>query len=492
MRTRTCVALLIGCLTLTCPAPASWAIFCDKVVDRTDDPGAGGAACTAAPNDCSLRGAIASAAPNQVVCLPTTGTYQIASELDISQNLTLHGDPAADIVVQPAGGASIRVFHVHAGVTATIQNLTVRNGVSNYGDAGGGIYNEGTLTATSVTVRDCSMLGAFAGAGIFHAGTLLTLNGCLIQGNTGWSGGGLAATAPTIISNSTFDGNHANGTTASGGGIYVFNGGSVDATATAFTSNDNITGNGGGICAASGTTTTLKRCGLSGNTTHYNGGAVSARGIFIAVNSTFSGNQAGAGGGGIFLENIDSGSHVSFCTLADNTADSDADNAGNGGGLYANMGSSAGILQLKGNAIAGNTDASPAPSPIHPDVSLGGGYTGNVHSLGSNFIGANDGAGTLFPLGNPNGSGDFAGSAAALLDPKFGPLADNGGPTLTHALLPGSPLVNNGPQPCTDAAGNSITQDQRGEPRPMGGRADIGAYESAFGVILAPVYLLLL
>jgi hypothetical protein len=56
-------------------------------------------------------------------------------------------------------------------------------------------------------------------------------------------------------------------------------------------------------------------------------------------------------------------------------------------------------------------------------------------------------------------------------DPKLGPLADNGGPTLTMAQLPGSPAI--------DAGNTSLapTTDQRGVPRPFSLAADIGAFE---------------
>ena len=53
----------------------------------------------------------------------------------------------------------------------------------------------------------------------------------------------------------------------------------------------------------------------------------------------------------------------------------------------------------------------------------------------------------------------------------LGPLWDNGGPTLTHALLPGSPAINAGDDSAAPAT------DQRGVPRPQGLRSDIGAYE---------------
>jgi len=58
------------------------------------------------------------------------------------------------------------------------------------------------------------------------------------------------------------------------------------------------------------------------------------------------------------------------------------------------------------------------------------------------------------------------------LDPKLGPLQANGGPTLTLALLPGSPAIDMGGNPA------NLMLDQRGVPRVENGRADIGAVES--------------
>jgi len=66
--------------------------------------------------------------------------------------------------------------------------------------------------------------------------------------------------------------------------------------------------------------------------------------------------------------------------------------------------------------------------------------------------------------------------------PHLGSLADNGGPTWTQALLPGSPAIDAGnPGGCTNPLGALLTKDQRGFPRPAFGghsfRCDIGAYE---------------
>jgi hypothetical protein len=64
------------------------------------------------------------------------------------------------------------------------------------------------------------------------------------------------------------------------------------------------------------------------------------------------------------------------------------------------------------------------------------------------------------------------------LDARLGPLADNNGPTLTHALLDGSPAIDTVPLGvCVDVAGNPLATDQRGKRRPSGTACDTGAYE---------------
>jgi hypothetical protein len=63
-------------------------------------------------------------------------------------------------------------------------------------------------------------------------------------------------------------------------------------------------------------------------------------------------------------------------------------------------------------------------------------------------------------------------------DPMLGPLQDNGGPTMTHALLPGSVAIDRiPPSLCVDADGQPLTEDQRGEPRPGRTMCDVGAFE---------------
>jgi len=84
-------------------------------------------------------------------------------------------------------------------------------------------------------------------------------------------------------------------------------------------------------------------------------------------------------------------------------------------------------------------------------------------SGGHNVVGGSDTCG----FDNPTDMVGVSSSALAL-----GPLADNGGPTMTHALLPGSIAIDAIPELMCEVA-----EDQRGEPRPAGGMCDIGAFE---------------
>jgi hypothetical protein len=102
---------------------------------------------------------------------------------------------------------------------------------------------------------------------------------------------------------------------------------------------------------------------------------------------------------------------------------------------------------------------------MHPDIS--GGLLA-INSLVEST------AGTTFAAGSAN---NLAG-----VDPLLGPLANNGGPTKTHALLPGSPAINHGANPA------GLTFDQRGSPflRAFGGGVDIGAFELILDAPVSP------
>jgi hypothetical protein len=212
-------------------------------------------------------------------------------------------------------------------------------------------------------------------------------------------------------------------------------------------SNSTLSGNsatyGGGIYNDHGILT-VSNSTLSGNSATYDGGGIYNSFYSVTVsNSTFSGNSAGFGsfsglGGAIYNQAT---LILSNCTFSGNSAA--PTRSGIGGGIY-NIG---GLLHAWNNIIADNTASS------GPDL---WGYLG---SLGHNLIGSTGGAAGFDPTDLLN------------VRPLLGPLQNNGGPTQTMALLPGSPAIDAG-----DTTGAPDT-DQRGFPRIVGGTIDIGAFE---------------
>jgi hypothetical protein len=172
----------------------------------------------------------------------------------------------------------------------------------------------------------------------------------------------------------------------------------------------------------------------------------------VAINSTFSGNDGGVTGGGIKVVGT---TELYNVTIANNEA-------GTGGGVYI---PGAGILYAKNSIFSDNLDS--APGTPNADCS------GTLNSLGYNLIGDPSGCTIVGTTGN------IIGASADL-----NPLQNNGGPTLTHALQPGSPAIDAGePNDCTDADGEPLYVDQRGFARPVDGdgngsaRCDMGAFE---------------
>ena len=194
----------------------------------------------------------------------------------------------------------------------------------------------------------------------------------------------------------------------------------------------NTTQNGGGISNSG--TLTIEDSTISGNTTTLNGGGIEnfTTGSLNLTNTTISGNTAnGAGGGGIL--NTAGTLNINNSTITDNNT------TGNGGGI-----STGATANIADSIVAGNT----ANSNSNCDFT-----GGTFNDLGNNIT--NDAT-------CPFGSGQN-------IDPLLGPLADNGGLTQTHALLPGSPAVDNSG---TCGLGN----DQRGENREVND-CDTGSFE---------------
>jgi hypothetical protein len=429
----------------------------NQVVTNHNDQGTG-----------SLRAAIANAASGDTITftLPTPNTITLTTgELFIDKNLVITG-PGADLLTvardSTADSLEFPIFLINAGHFAvTISGLTISNG-SNAGVIssanGGGLDNQ---SSGIVNISECTFSENQAyddGGGLCQNGSGTTnLTDCIFSGNgtVAGFGGGLAvedSDSSVNLLRCIIDSNTAG---YSGAGIYSFGGSSVTMTDSTISNNfltaSDGAGDGSGIFNTG--TLTLERCTIANNTNQRgSGGGIQNQGVLTANNSTFFGNTAEFNGGAI--EN-DGPAIITNCTITDNTA-SQASPYGivNGGGGISVFGNSFAVAMLKSTIVAENH------SPTNPDVA---GLSGGIASSGYNLVGDGTG-GTITPA-----TGDQIGTFESPIDPLLGPLADNGGPTKTCALLAGSPAINAG-DPDAPAV------DQRNYDRQDA--PDIGAFES--------------
>jgi hypothetical protein len=353
-------------------------------------------------------------------------------------NCTLTGNSSG------ARGGAIQNQGSSASVaTATVTNCIISNNTSGYG---GGISNYGAPETTSLTLTNGSVTGnttLFSGGGIDNVGTL-QVSTCTISHNTvtdGFvgAGGGIYSTGygHITVSYSTVSGNSA----TYGGGVGLEQGDSTMVISDSTLSSNNAKYSGGAFYNYGGATVTMTNCTLSGNAISngtgggggiYNEGTGHNLARIDVINSTIAGNSAGVGGG---IRN---------------------------GGYPANT-----IVTLV------NTVLKTGQSGTNIVNSLGGRLTSLGHNLSSDSAEGDTGTG---PGGLLNAAGDIRN-----MDPQLGMLANNGGVTQTHALLPWSPAINSG----DDA--RAPTVDQRGVSRV--GVSDRGAFEfeiaipSSFGNI---------
>jgi hypothetical protein len=507
------IVALVMAVVLASPA---WAAT--FTVDRIDDPDLSTTPtaddCTDAANDCSLRGAITAANANagdDTIDIGVSGELNLTAALpDLSTNIEIVG-PGADqlTVTRPDTAENFRIFTVTGDTTVvTISGMTISNGNA-VGDFGGGILNDddGNLTVTDSTISGNT--ADLDGGGIDNDGEgNLTVTGSTISGNTADGDGGGIQTDTTpgtvTVTDSTISGN----TAERGGGIANGDDGNLtvtDSTISGNTASSSFGSAGGGIFSNHDGNLTVTDSTISDNTAAGGTGEFSSGGegggIYYSTSaanltvtdSTISGNTAAAGseasqggeGGGILSDtNIeDATTTITNSTISGNTADGDG---AIGGGVYNTFG----LTVIEFSTITNNTAPEGLGSGVASSVDNFDSTNFTSTEVLSSIISANQGTDVDFVegttntflsrgynlIGDGNATGAFnqTGDTTGVSDPKLGDLADNGGPTMTHALLTDSPAIDKGP-PST--ACPPPATDQRGVSRPQGSACDIGAFE---------------
>jgi CSLREA domain-containing protein len=400
----------------------------------------------AANTDSAYRGCPAGNGED-TIALPK-GTYTLNSQLpNITSQIIINGSGASSTIIQasacnpiekPEGctPANYRVFSVDSGSSLHIDKLTIRHGYAE--NSGGGIQNLGTLIVMDSILS--GNLGASGGAVLNSGFTGIVRsvfsNNMADSSQGGGSGGGIANSGGTVlVDRSKFEDNYAS---YGGGGIANYNG-AVAVTNTTLT--NNRARYGGGILNASTSspnTLNIVSSTLSENIAFNDGGGIFgyySEGDIKVTNSTFSGNKANIGGG------IRAGDKT---TLYLESSTFTQNSANQYGGVF-----TSGILNFSNTIIANSFIGLDCYVARADGRSIGT----NMHNL------VGDGSCSVGGINFLSG------------DPKLGPLANNGGPTQTHALLADSPAI--------DAAFCDLSPavDQRGEPRPSGSACDIGAFE---------------
>lgn len=410
-------------------------------------PGDGVCETASGNNVCSLRASIQESnafpglntifLPSGVYTLTIPGTGEdlnATGDLDIIDDLIIMGTNITDTIIN--ANQLDRVFDVISG-TIIISDLTIKGGMNDV--FGGGIQNRfySKLKLDSTIVVDNS---ADQGGGIHNEGQLNMSNSQVISNTATSAGGGIHGWGQADLRGVLIYNNQNGGIHNIYGGTF---GGTLEISNSSILSN---TGNGG-IISSGAARITITKSIVAYNTSEYaNGGIRNLDGGYVTLeNTTVSQNKSffsNVRGGGIYNEYGEV--NITNCTIVSNTVTT----PDNSGGIY----SWGGEVTLKNSIIASNSSGNCGTN------------SSSIISNGHNLD--NDGTCNLTSFGDlPN------------TNPLLDHLQDNGGSTLTHALLYNSPAIDSG-----DNVSCAFT-DQRGYLRITDGNednnsvCDIGAYE---------------
>jgi hypothetical protein len=399
---------------------------------------------------------------HDTINLNVTGTINLTGPLpDLASDMDILGPGSDALTVRRNTGGNYRILTVTPGATVRITGLHMMNGLV-VNDVGGGILNRGNMTVDDIRLfgNEASDNGTSydpKGGGIYNEGSLIisysTIDSNKSRTTSGsWvsaSGGGIYNTGTLTISDSTLSENLA----------YAQGSSSADAMGGAI-QNEN------GIVTINRSTVANNEAGGYG--CQFGGGGfgagIGSSGTLTVADSTISGNFAwsigcgdnsAANGGAIYMF---SGGKLNLVnsTVTQNKVDSDGWASGTGGIKTTST------TTITNSTIVGSAQGIEIHGPLTLRNSIIQGLNGTISSSGYNLI--------IYSAG---GSG-YVPSDILNVDPMLGPLQNNGGPTQTMALLPGSPAIDSG----TNQGAPEWDQRGPGFPRIVNGTIDRGAFEA--------------
>jgi len=444
---------------------------------------------------CALAPAVGAAAPLTIIVNSPADIPDVNPGNSICETAAGNGTCTLRGAVQEANGHSgPDTIQLQAGVTylltragtddtALSGDLDIRDSVTIVGAGAGTTVVDGNSAVVSDGVFQVSrcILGITSPSGCFLGDVVASISGITIQHGRRavGQGGGVANAGNLVIDDCIITENTTDGGTNGGGGIY--NQGTVELNHSVVSNNtangiynvgtltviaSTISGNsqpatGGGL-TQQGDAATIIDSTISGNSAGTGGGIFVGYAPLIMINSTISDNTTAGSGGGLHVVGAGSVAKLFNVTIANNRANLDATDGGDGGGVY--NGAAATAVRFANSIIGNNTRliASKNGPPVVDADDCAGLFT----SLGNNLL-------TSVDMSHCAINGAYVLGAA-----NIDPLADNGGPTRTQALLPGSPAIDGGNLGgCADDLGTVLGTDQRGVARPQGAACDIGAFE---------------
>ncbi len=484
---------------------------------------------SASCNQAALIDALSGGGTVSFNCGSQPKTIPVTAELTISQDTVIDGGN----LITLDGGNSTRLFIIKPEIRFTVNNLTLANG---YTTAQGGAIHSGMFQNTVLTINHCtfnhnvsSQPNEAGGGAIYSGAGYLTITNSVFSNNEASMGGAIRILHSNLtVTNTMFSHNKAvdpdrgnggaividgakyddgkiiirkskflaNSATAFGGALFnnIYNNNSTTITDSVFTGNavGGVTKGQGGAIWSNGDPTSGDQWTIYANNT-----------TLTIVNTTVSDNISGQQGGGIWIARHPKGSVISRSTFSGNTAlnsmggglvqggtgkltiinSTFSNNQGKGtysmgAGIYIADTAKAAITnttitgntaQWQAGGIFGGTNVTLKNTILAGNIALNGGHAWDIkHNCFESM--RNGGNNLQFP--NPKDPPCATGMLLA--DPKLGPLANNGGLTQTHAILPGSAASQNG-------SGCPAT-DQRGakRPNPAGTSCDTGAFEAVF------------